>query len=232
MQKTKKNPWIELLVNIFLPSFILSKFSDQWGALNTLLIALAFPAIYFIWELAKEKKVNYLSLFGLLNTLFRGLLAVFELGGAWFVVNEAIFPLILFVFVFASAYSTKPFIKWMLSQSGAIDFDKLEAQAHSNDHGENFIHLQKKTTIMFSMTLLFSAVVNLLIALVVFKDIPETLAKDERAKILNEQISQMTIWGWVGITIPSLLALGFIFYHYFKKMGVYTNTTLEELIKK
>lgn len=231
MNKRKKNPWIEILANIILPSYILSKLTEPLGATKALILALSLPAGYFTWEFLKEKKINYLSLFGLINTLFRGLLAIFELGGIWFVINEAIFPLILFAFVLISAFSEKPFIKWMLTESGAFNFSRLENLAKENNTFDDFTKLQKKTTLWFSMTLLFSAIVNLVIALFVFKDIPEVIEKTERAKMLNDQIAQMTLWGWVGITIPSLLALGFLFYYYFKKTSQYTNTSIEELMR-
>jgi hypothetical protein len=56
------------------------------------LIALAFPLFFGLYSLIKEKKMNYISVLGLINILFSGILTILALGGIWFAVKEALFP--------------------------------------------------------------------------------------------------------------------------------------------
>ncbi len=64
MSKTpehKPRPLIDLLVSIILPSIILMKFSGEndLGASGALIIALAFPLGWGIFELVKYRKFIY-----------------------------------------------------------------------------------------------------------------------------------------------------------------------------
>ena len=105
-QSVKKNPpnenaFINLLVNIAIPVLILNKLSQKIGPTQALILAVAFPLTYGIYDLIRRKKWNAFSLLGLLNVSITGSLAVFGLGGVWFQIKEAAFPLLIGIFVFA-----------------------------------------------------------------------------------------------------------------------------------
>ena len=59
--------------------------------------------------------MNYISVLGLLNILFSGILTILALGGIWFAVKEAFFPLLIGGFVLASSFTLNPFFKTILN---------------------------------------------------------------------------------------------------------------------
>lgn len=109
-----ENAFLNLLFNILLPILILNKGSEMLGALAALGLALLFPIAYGLYDLAQRRKVNMFSIIGLLNVSLTGGLAVSGLGGFWFALKEAVFPLIIGVFVAGSALTKKPLIQTLV----------------------------------------------------------------------------------------------------------------------
>ncbi|MCG6291333.1 MFS transporter, partial [Vibrio vulnificus] len=57
----KSNPLVEILFNVFVPSFILMKFSgeEHLGTALALVVALLFPIVYGGMDLIRNKKFNF-----------------------------------------------------------------------------------------------------------------------------------------------------------------------------
>ena len=68
----KNNPLIELLIAIVIPSLILMKLSgpEDLGAVNALLLALAFPLAWGARDLLTRRKLNLFAVLGC--TVFEG----------------------------------------------------------------------------------------------------------------------------------------------------------------
>jgi hypothetical protein len=83
------------ILNIFLPVVILLTLSDErrLGALPALLLAVAIPAAYGIWELARSRTVNASSILGIVSVFMTGVIAVFKLDTELFAVKEAAIPI-------------------------------------------------------------------------------------------------------------------------------------------
>ena len=62
-ENKKSNPLFEVIFNVFLPSFILMKFSgdEHLGTGLALIVALAFPIAYGGMELIRNKKFNFIA---------------------------------------------------------------------------------------------------------------------------------------------------------------------------
>ena len=111
MQK-QQNSFTNILFNILIPVLILNK-GHKYGldAKASVVIALAFPLFFTVKSLVQEKKFDFVSLLGLLNVLISGVLTLLTLGGIWFAVKEAAFPLLIGCFVLASSFTKNPFFQ-------------------------------------------------------------------------------------------------------------------------
>ena len=71
--KSNENPFINLILNIVLPSFILIKLSgaEYLGSVKSLILALSFPILYGIYGLIKNKKVNFFSIINIVKPFQR-----------------------------------------------------------------------------------------------------------------------------------------------------------------
>ena len=85
----QENALISLGANVFLPILILSK-GDQLIENPTLVlvVALAFPAGYFVYDLVKRGKQNLVSIIGFVAVLLTGGIGLLELPRKWVIVGE------------------------------------------------------------------------------------------------------------------------------------------------
>ncbi len=82
-QPKRENMLVNLAFNILLPSLILAKLSgDAWlGPVWSLVVALAFPLGYGIWDFAQRRQANFVSVIGFVSTLAPGGLALMHVVG-------------------------------------------------------------------------------------------------------------------------------------------------------
>ncbi len=230
-QAKPENSWLNLIFNILLPVLILNKLTKHIGPFNALVLALAFPLIYGIYDLLKRKKVNAFSILGLLNVGLTGGLAVIGIHGFWFAVKEAAFPSLVGLFVFGSAFTKKPFIESLFLNPGVMKVDLLEEKLKEHGKQAEFHDHMRKATMWLSMSFAFSAVLNFVLARKIFLDIDANLTAEAQSIILNEQIAKMTTWSMAIIMVPSMIFLLGIFWYLMKGVKEYAGLNTDELLK-
>lgn len=230
-KKSKENPLISIVANVVLPVFLLNKLSSQ-NPLIALLVALAFPLGYGIFSFIRDKRVNFISVLGLLNTLFTGGFALLKLEGIWFAVKEAAFPLLIGIFVFFSSFGRSPFLKFILFDSGALKTEHLFKVVEDMQLKDPFVRLVKTFTIYFSFSFFLSAILNFVLAIRIFKPISSELSEAVQNETLNQQIADMTWQGYIVIFIPSIVVLFITFFLFFKKLNKLTGLTFETLMNE
>lgn len=231
MHSSNDNNFSNIFINIIIPVLILNK-GAKLGltAVQALLIALAFPLINGVYSLIKDKKINFISVLGLANILFSGVLTLLALGGIWFAVKEAIFPLLIGVFVFASSRTKKPFFETMFLNPSIFQLEKLDAALDSEQKKKDFNDLIIRSTQYLSMSFLLSAALNFGLSLYIFTPLSENLTIEQKQQILNEQLSHMTAYSMVVILVPTLIFVGFIMYNAFKKTTALTGLKMDDLM--
>ncbi len=225
-----ENPLLNILFNIVIPILILNKGSKIIGPLWGLIAALAFPISYGIYDHIKRKKTNAISILGILNVSVTGGLALLHLHGIWFAINEAAFPLFVGFFVFGSAISKSPFVETLFLNPQLIDVERLKAELLRLNNQEAFRDLLKKSTMWVSLSFLFSAILNFVLAVRIFNPIDTALDESAQALILNEQIAQMTTWSMAVIMLPSIIFLIAIFVYLSKGMQKLSGLTEDQLL--
>ena len=90
----KPNPLFEILFNVFIPSFILMKFSgdEHLGTTVALIVALMFPVVYGGMDLIRNKKFNFIAALGFISVLLTGGIGLLELDTRWLALKEALIP--------------------------------------------------------------------------------------------------------------------------------------------
>ncbi len=229
----KDNNFSHILFNIIIPVIILNK-GHKLGLDPKLavLLALSFPLFFTLRSLIKSKKINYVSLLGLLNVMVSGTLTLLALGGIWFAIKEAAFPLLIGGFVLGSIWTKKPFFQTLFMNPSTFDVDKVEARLETEEKKAQFSKLMKNATLFLSISFVMSATLNFILALRIFIPFTEGLTQDQKQALLNEQLSQMTMYSMGVILIPSMLFLGTILFFTFKKIHAITGLTSDDLLLK
>jgi len=93
--KPKKSGFISnLLLNVIIPAVILSRFSgpDALGPVWAVVVALAFPLLFGLWELLQSGKVNFFSILGIVSVLLTGGISLLQLPPSYIAIKEAVVP--------------------------------------------------------------------------------------------------------------------------------------------
>lgn len=222
-----------MIFSIVLPVIILNKLSTQFGEdgpLIALLVALAFPIGYSLYEFRSTKKLNPISILGFVNVLATGGLALMKLEGIWFAVKEGLFPLIIGIAVYLSAGWKKPLIKALLFNDQVFDVDKIQHKLKDNSSETDFDNHLRKSTKFFAYTFYLSAVLNFVLASYIFTEISTSLPELERSQILNEQIADMTWKSYFVIVIPSMLCMFVLLNYLLKGIKRYTGLDFQDVL--
>ena len=77
----KPRPMVDLMVSLVIPSVILMKLSgdEHLGATTALMVALAFPLGWGLFELVKYRQFNFIALLGLISVILTGGIGLLKL---------------------------------------------------------------------------------------------------------------------------------------------------------
>lgn len=227
-QKTKKESgFLNLIINVVIPSVILSKYSSEehLGQVNSLIIALSFPILYGLWDLIVRKKFNFISALGLVSVLLTGGIGLFKLNKTWMIAKETAIPFIIGVVVLVSQRTKKPIAKIIFEQ--IFNVEKIsKAFADKAGAGETlFLNKLHKAGLWLSSTFFLSAALNFILAVVILKGEPGSVE-------FNESLGKMTALSFPVISIPTLILMGFIIFDLIKTIKSHTDLEMEEYINQ
>jgi hypothetical protein len=199
-----ENIWLNLLFNVVLPSVILSTLSkpERLGPLWGLVVGLSFPLGYGLYDLARRRKANFLSIIGIVSVLLSGGLGLMKIGSLGFAIKEAAIPAVLGVAIILSLKTKAPLIRAFLYNDQLMDVAKIQARLEERQVVPAFERLMVSSTWLLAGSMFLSAVLNFGLARVVLKSEPGTTA-------FTEEMGRMQALSWPVITVP---ALGIMFY--------------------
>ncbi|MBD3609986.1 MAG: MFS transporter [Gammaproteobacteria bacterium] len=221
----KPRPMVDLLVSIILPSLILMKLSgaEDLGPTMALIVALAFPLGWGIFELARYKKFNFIALLGLISVLLTGGIGLLELDPEWLAIKEAAIPSILGVATLISVYTPYPLVRTMIYNPKVMNVEKIEQKLHELGHSQLFENRLQNATYFLSSTFLFSEIMNYTLA-------KWLVTSPAGSAAFNEELGQMTLLSYPMIAIPSMIMMIAIFYYLWRTINTLTGYKLEEIV--
>lgn len=221
----KPRPWIDLLVSIIIPSVILMKLSgdDYLGSVMALIIGLAFPLGWGLFELVRYRKYNFIAVLGIVSVGLTGGIGLLELDANWLAVKEAAVPAIIGIAVLISTRTRYPLVKTLLYNPTILNVDKIQAVLQENNTEHEFSNRLQKASYFFSLTFLFSSIMNYVLAKWIVTSPSGTQA-------FNEELGRMTLVSYPMIAIPSMIMMIAIFYYLWRSIRRLTGYTLEEVM--
>ncbi len=223
----KSRPMVDLLIGIVLPSLILMKMSgdDQLGPAGALVVALAFPIGWGLFELIKYKKYNFIALLGLVSVLLTGGIGLLELDTKWLAIKEAAIPAVIGLVVLGSTFTKYPLIRALLFNPEVLNIDKITERLTQSNGVELFEKRLLNATYLLAGTFAFSAVMNFILV----KWIVTSPAGSEE---FNEQLGLLALYSYPMIAIPSMVMMLAIFYYLWRTLRNLTGLTLEEVMSE
>ena len=221
----KPRPWVDLLVSIIIPSVILMKFSgDQYlGSVNALILGLAFPLGWGLFELVRYNKKNFIALLGLVSVGLTGGIGLLELDAGWLAVKEAAIPAIIGLAVLVSTRTKYPLVRTLLYNPNVLDVKKIHGALEEKNCVEQFEARLLKASYFFAGTFLFSSIMNYVLARWI-------VVSPSGTQAFNEELGRMTLVSYPMIAIPSMVMMMLIFYYLWRTIRRLTGYTLEEVM--
>lgn len=223
--KRPNNTFLELIFNIIIPSIILMKLSgDEYlGSVYALVAALLFPIGYGLYDFIKNKTMNFISLLGFLSTLLTGGIGLFELDVEWLAIKEAAIPSAIGLVVLISGFWGKPLIAKILLNPALFNLDLIYQNLSDKGKTDLFKAKIQRANHLLSITFVFSATMNYLLA----KWIVVSPAGTTQ---FNEQLGEMTMLSYPVIAIPSMIMLCAIMFYVVKSIMKLTELKFEQVL--
>lgn len=223
----KNNQLIELIINIVIPSLILMKLSaEQYlGTVNALLLALAFPLGWGLYDLLRNRKTNFIAILGLVSILLTGGIGLLHLDAEWLAVKEAAIPGLIGIAVLASTRTRYPLIKTVLYTPAVIDVAKVQQHLEQRGNTRQFEARLLKATYLLSATFFFSSVMNYVLAKWI-------VTSPSGTEAFNEELGRMTLLSYPMIAIPSLVMMMAVLYYISRGMRELAGLSFTEALRQ
>jgi len=224
MEKKKDPVLFNLLFNIIIPALVMMK-GQKWFHLSpksALVISLAFPLIYGLYDFKKKKKWNLLSIIGIFSILVTGGVGLLCLSKKWIAIKEAAIPFILGTFILLSLKTKKPLINVFLYNEQIIDVAKVESKLEEFKNHGAFQRLMSQCTWMLAGSFYLSAILNYILAKIFIQSETGTQA-------FTEELGRMTAWSYPVIALPCTIVLSLALWRLLSGLKKLTHLPIDDL---
>lgn len=224
-QPQKQRPFVDLIISIVLPSIILMKLSgdDKLGATIALIVALAFPIGYGLYEWIVNGKRNTMAALGVVSVILTGGIGLLKLDAQWLAVKEAAIPLCIGIGVLVASKLGYPLIKKLLFNPTIMNVEKIDGELDRLNTRAQFETRLDQANSLLAGTFFFSAVMNYFLAKFI-------VTSDSGSAAFNEELGRMTLLSYPVIAIPSMVMMLAIFWFIWRTVNRLTGLTLEEIM--
>ncbi len=221
----KPRPLVDLLVSIVAPSVVLMKFSgEDWlGAAGALLVALAFPISWGLFELIRYRKYNFIAILGLVSVLLTGGIGLMKIDPQWLAVKEAAIPGIIALVVLGSTYTRFPLVRTLLYNPAILNTERIHEQLVEGNNVARFEVRLMNANFLLAGTFVFSAVMNYILAKWI-------VTSEAGSAAFNEELGRLTLVSYPMIAIPSMIMMIGIFWYLWRTIHGLTGLALEEIL--
>lgn len=221
----KPRPLIDLAVSIIAPSIILMKFSgDQHlGAALALVVALAFPLSWGLFELVRYRKFNFIAILGLVSVLLTGGIGLLEIDAKWLAIKEAAIPGVIGLVVLGSAFTRFPLVRTLLFNPVILNTERIQERLVASGNLERFELKLLHANHLLAGTFGFSSVMNYILAKWI-------VTSPSGSSAFNEELGRLTLISYPMIAIPSMIMMIGIFWFLWRTIRGLTGLDLEDIL--
>ena len=223
--KKRENPLINFLFNIVIPIGILySRLASEeyFGPVYGLLLALSFPAGYFIYDLITKKKTNFISILGFISIFLVGIIGALQLPSEWIAYEKAGKPLLIGLAILISLKTRLPLVRKIFYNKEILDVERIDHILSEKKEENQLNRIFTYSTYMLTASFLFSSALNFTMAKIIIKSPTGTEA-------FTQELGQMMIVSKFVVGIPGAIVMMLILWYIFHSMKKLTGLAMEEL---
>lgn len=214
-----------LLLNIVIPSVILSKFSnDEYlGVTTGVVVALAFPLLYGLYDFWQMRKINFFSILGFISVLLTGGISLLQLDPQYIAIKEAAIPGLFGLVTLISIRTRFPLVRTFIYNDKILQVDKINSALNQNNTHTQFEKVLHNATLLIAASFFLSSFLNYVLAKIIMVS-PAGTAE------FNAELGKMTALSYPVIALPMMIILMGTLFYIFKNIKKLTGLTLEEVV--
>ncbi|MCA3251241.1 MAG: VC0807 family protein [Pseudomonadota bacterium] len=222
----RPNPLLEIGITIIVPALVLMKLSgaEQLGPLKALLLALAFPIGWGMWDGWRRRRLNWLSVLGIVSTLLTGGIGLLRLDAQWLAVKEALVPGLIGVAVLVSNWTRWPLIRILVFNPDLFDVDRIQRALVERRTAVHFELRLRQATRLLSGTFFFSSAANYVLARAVVTSAAGTEA-------FNQELGRLTLLSYPVIALPSMAMMMGLLYWLARSAKALTGLEIGDMLR-
>jgi hypothetical protein len=217
---------LNLGLNIVAPSLVLMKLSGP-NALGTtwgVVVALAFPIGYGIWDFFRRRKFNLLSAIGVVSVFLTGGISLLALPPHYLAVKEAAVPGLLGIIIVLSLKTRWPLVRSLLLNDAVLDTARIHAELAMRGEVASFERALARTSWLVAGSFFLSSALNYLLATAVVTAAAGSLE-------YNEQLGRLTALSYPVIALPATLVMMGALFYLFRRITRLTGLTFEDILR-
>ena len=214
-----------LLLNIVIPTLILTKLSDEkylgvtWG----LIVALAFPLGYGVYDFIRSRKLNFFSILGIISVLLTGGISLLQLDAKYIAIKEAAIPGLLGIITLISMKTRFPLVRAFIYNDKVLKIHKVDAALDHYQTRKSFERTLNVASLLIAGSFFISSLLNYVLAKIIMVSPPGTAE-------FNAELGKMTAMSYPVIALPMMLIMFGTLFYVFRSIRLLTHLTLEEVI--
>jgi hypothetical protein len=216
---------LNLFITVILPVIILTRFSDDdsLGPDRALVLALALPLGWAMWELARSRRVSASPIIGAVGVLLTGGFRLFEIPPKWFAIKEASIPAALALAILVSAWIGKPLARLFLNQ--VLDKERIDIALAERGNADEYERRTSIATYLLAGAFVLSAVLNFALARII-------VTADPGTDRFNDQLGRMTALSYPVVMVPVMIVLMGTIFYILNMVGKLTGLEIEDMMKQ
>jgi hypothetical protein len=221
----KENMLINILMNIVIPSLILTKLSGPhylgpvWG----LVAALAFPLGYGLKDFIVNRKINFFSGLGIVSVLLTGGIGILKLPTEYYAIKEAAIPGLIGLMVLLSTKTRYPLVKTFIYNDTILNVEKITAALKAHNKTEVFEKTLRLGSYIIAGSFFISSTLNYILAKIIVLSPAGTEA-------FNIEVGTMNAYSFPVIAVPSMIIMIGTLMYIFRSIRLLTGLTFEEVM--
>ncbi len=214
-----------LAFNIVIPVLILSKLSGEnnLGPSLAIVVALAFPIIYGLWDLRQSGKINPFSVLGVISVFLTGGISLLQLDPQYIAIKEAAIPAAIGIAVLLTQKTRFPLVKTLILNAQLVKVEALYDALAKEGKTALFERRLAQASLIVAGSFFVSSVLNYVLAKIILVSPPGTTE-------FSEELGKMTALSYPVIAIPSMIILLLAIWFVFSQIKKLTGEGLENFL--
>ena len=223
--RKKENMLINILMNILIPSLILTKLSgaQHLGPVWGLVAALAFPLGYGLRDFIINRKINFFSGLGIVSVLLTGGIGILKLPTEYYAIKEAAIPGLIGLMVLFSTKTRFPLVKTFIYNDTILNVDKISAALQEHNKTGLFEKSLRFGSYLIAGSFFLSSTLNYILAKIIVMSPAGTEA-------FNIEVGKMNFYSFPVIAVPSMIIMVGTLMYIFRSIRLLTGLTFEEVM--